>query len=299
MQQKLHQNIKYLVVNQSDELWGLYITTIGFQSISPNTQYPPKEHPSSYWFKPQTGRKLQEFQLLYITNGEGVFESSSCKSMKVSAGSIIFLFPDEWHTYKPSKSKGWDEYWIGFNGETMEKLVQNGFISKNNPVINIGFNEQIVALFKQGIEVCSFQKTAYQQMLAGITGNLISYIFYIEKNNLFRDKEAVMLIEKARMLMREESELNSSPQLIAKKLNLSYSWFRRIFKQYTGLSPAQYMMEIKIQKSKEMLNSSTMSIKEIAYTLNFQNVSYFVTFFKSRTGIPPGDYRNKAQGKPE
>lgn len=299
MQQRQNQNIRYLVVNQEDESWGLYITTIGFQSIAPHTQYPPKEHPSSYWFKPQNGRMLQEFQLLYITSGEGVFESSSCKSIKVPAGSILFLFPGEWHTYHPSSSKGWDEYWIGFNGDVIKKLVSNGFISKNNPLINIGFNEQIIALFKQGIEVSSFQKTAYQQMLAGITVNLISYIHYIEKNNAFRDKETVMLIEKARMMMREHQEDHASPQMIAKKLNLSYSWFRRIFKQYTGLSPAQYLLEIKIQKSKEMLNSSSMTIKEIAYALNFQNVSYFVTFFKTRTGIPPSDYRSKAHGETE
>ena len=285
-----------MVVNPSDELWGLYITTLGFQSIKPNASYPPKEHPSSYWFKPQHGRKLQEFQLLYITKGEGVFESASCKPMKVVAGSIILLFPEEWHTYNPSKTKGWDEYWIGFNGEFIEKLIHHEFITKCNPVINVGFNEQIISLFKQGMEVSAFQKTAYQQLLAGITSNLISHIFYVEKNNAFRDKEVVVLIEKARMMMREDSEQAYSPQFIAKSLNFSYSWFRRIFKQYTGLSPAQYMMELKIQKSKELLNSSTMTIKEIAYKLNFLNVSYFVTFFKSKTGMSPSTYRSKAHG---
>jgi AraC-like DNA-binding protein len=297
MQQDKNQDLKYLVVNPYDELWGLYITTIGFQSIKPQASYPPKEHPSTYWFRPQTGRRLNEYQLLYITDGEGDFESASCKPVKVSAGSVILLFPEEWHTYRPSKAMGWDEYWLGFNGNFIEDLIRNNFISRKNPVINIGFNEQVISLFKNGIEVATFQKTAYQQMLAGITSHLISYIFYIGKNNAFRDKEAVILIEKARMIMREGAEEDASPEKIAKKLNLSYSWFRRIFKQYTGLSPAQYMMEIKIQKSKEMLNSTTMTIKEIAYELDFSNVSYFVTFFKSKTGMPPGDYRDMVQGK--
>ncbi|MEY3437404.1 MAG: hypothetical protein RL335_1860 [Bacteroidota bacterium] len=289
-----NQNIKYLVTNTSDELWGLYITTIGFQSIQANTKYPPKTHPSSYWFSPDTGRRLNEFQILYITNGEGIFESSNCKPVKVEAGSLIILFPNEWHTYKPIKQKGWEEYWIGCKGIFMENLIQEQFISKQDPVINIGLNEQVIGLFKQGIEIASFQKTAYQQMLAGITFHLVSYIFYINKNNAFRDKEAIQLIERARVLMREHPEGYGSPQTIAKKLNISYSWFRRIFKHYTGLSPAQYMLEIKIQKSKELLNSSSLSIKEIAFTLNFLNVSYFVTFFKTKTGMRPGDYRKQA-----
>lgn len=289
-----NQNLKYLVANSSDELWGLYITTIGFQSIQPNAKYPPKTHPSSYWFSPDTGRRLNEYQFIYITSGEGIFESSSCKPIQVEAGSIILVFPDEWHTYKPLKDKGWDEYWVGCKGGVIENLVQNQFITKYDPIIKIGLNEQIVGLFKHGMEIATYQKTAYQQILAGIISHLFSLVYYIQKNNAFRDKEAIQLIEKARVIMREHPEGYGSPQVIAKKLNISYSWFRRIFKHYTGLSPAQYMLEIKIQKSKELLNSTTMSIKEIAFTLNFLNVSYFVTFFKSKTGIRPSEYRKQA-----
>lgn len=291
-----NQNVNYLVVNPLDELWGLYANSIGSQTIQPNTQYPPKGHPSAYWFKPNVGRVLQEYQLLYITKGEGNFESASCKATRITAGEIILLFPGEWHTYQPSKNKGWDEYWIGFNGNFIDNLFINNFINKKNPIIHIGFNEQIISLFKQGIEIASYQKTAYQQLLAGIISHLISNISYIEKNNAFRDKEIITLIEKARMIMRANSEENLTPQEIANSLNISYSWFRRIFKLYTGFSPSQYQMEIKIQQSKDLLNSSTMSIKEIAITLNFLSTSYFVTFFKSKTGITPSEYREMAHG---
>lgn len=296
MQQGKNQNLKYLVVNSTDELWGLYATTIGFQSLKSNNNYPPKEHPVSYWFSPNIGRVLHEFQIVYITNGEGFFESSNCKRVKITGGTMILLFPGEWHTYKPLKNKGWDEYWIGFNGNFVDQLFENNFIAKKNPVIDIGFNEQIVSLFKQGIEISTSQKTAYQQLLAGIISHLIAYTFYVEKNNSFRDKEVIILIEKARMMMRKDSEDNSTPEHIAKSLNISYSWFRRIFKQYTGFSPAQYQNEIKIQKSKELLNTSSMSIKEIAYKLNFLNASYFVTFFKSKVGISPTNYRSMVHG---
>jgi len=47
-------------------------------------------------------------------------------------GDIIFLFPGEWHSYQPSKNKGWDEYWIGFKGDFINKLFQNNFINKKN-----------------------------------------------------------------------------------------------------------------------------------------------------------------------
>jgi AraC-like DNA-binding protein len=297
MKTNKNQNLKYLIANADDDLWGLYTTTIGFQSIAPHINYPPKQHPSSYWFSPNTGRVLHEYQLVYIIKGEGVFESAHCKPVKIAAGSIMFLHPEEWHTYKPARQTGWDEYWLGFKGAAIDRLLQHNFFSQKNPVLHIGFNEQIVALFKQGIEISSFQKTAYQQLLAGITGLLLGYIFYSEKNNAFRDKEIISHIEKARMMMRDNTEKKLTPGAIAKSLNISYSWFRRIFKQYTGFSPAQYQMEIKIQKSKELLTSTTMPIKEISFDLNFESTSYFVTFFKLKTGMSPTEYRKKVHGK--
>lgn len=293
MQNNKNQNLKYLVSNPIDDLWGLYATTVGFQSSKPNSNYPPKEHPTSYWFNPKNGRFLHEYQILYILSGEGTFESSSCKSTKIIAGNIIFLFPEEWHTYKPSNKVGWDEYWIGFNGKYIDQLNTNDFISKENPIINIGFNEEITSLFKRAIEIASYQRIAFQQYLAGIITHIISKIYYTEKNKAFRDKEITILIEKARMIMRLNIEENLSPEKIATTLGISYSWFRRIFKQYTGFSPAQYQIEIKIQDAKDLLNSTSMSVKEISYKLNFISCSYFVTFFKTRAGISPTEYRKK------
>jgi len=265
MKNKRNQNVNYLTVNETDELWGLYTTTIGFQVISPNSDYPPKSHPSAYWFSPNTGRVLQEYILLYITEGEGSFESASCKLTKVVAGTILLLFPGEWHTYRPLKGKGWNEYWVGFNGSYMKQLTDNLFFSRKSPVYNVGFNEQIVALFNQGIETANYQKMAYQQVLSGITSLLLGFIFYAEKNNSFRDKAIIAQIDKARMMMREKTGDDVTPESIAKTLNIGYSWFRRVFKQYTGFSPAQYQLEIKLQKSKELLASTILPVKEIAF----------------------------------
>lgn len=296
MKHEKNQNIKYLTVNAADELWGMYTTTIGSQSISPHTDYPPKNHPPAYWFSPNRGRILHEYILLYITKGEGIFESSTCKPVRIAAGTIVLLFPGEWHNYKPANQIGWNEYWIGLNGETIDQLIKNNFFSKKSPLFNIGFSEQLISLFNQGIEIAKFQKAAYQQMLAGISSMLLAFIFYSEKNNSFEDKAIISQINKARMMMMEHTEDHIDLASIAASLNLSYSWFRRVFKQYTGFSPAQYQIEIKMQKAKELLASTSMTIKEIAFKLNFETASYFVTLFKSKNGISPVEYRNKTKG---
>lgn len=299
MAKQKNKDHKYLVANDADALWGLYVTTIGFQSIRPNINYPPKDHPSAYWFNPSVGRLLHEYQIIYVTRGEGTFQSSSVRSVRVAAGNIILLFPEEWHTFTPLRASGWDAYWIGFNGKNIDQLLSNGFFCRRQPVLDIGFSEQLCGFYEQGIEIANYEKTAFQPMLAGVTHMLLSFIYYAERNNSFRDKDIISKIDQARMMMRNNVLDSQNPEEIALQLNMSYSWFRRIFKQYTGFSPAQYQMEIRLQKAKELLTSTAMAIKEIAYELNFESFSYFVTFFKNRVGISPGEYRNKVHaGEP-
>lgn len=284
--------VKYLTVNDNDFNWGLITTTVGFQSIKPRQQYPTKEHPSSYQFYPSFGRTLQEFQLIYVTKGKGSFNSAQSELTELKEGSIFILFPDEWHTYRPSDKDGWDTYWIGFKGFAARNLLDKKFLQKKTPILKIGHNEQIIDLFQQALDISKHEMTGFQQLLSGITMHLLGLIHYIVKNDSFKDKEIIHKINKARMLMRESPTGEKHLESIAHSLNMSYSWFRKLFKQYTGISPAQYQLNIKIEKAKNMLLGTNMSIKEIAFTLEFESTNYFSIFFKNKTGETPLNYRN-------
>ena len=52
-------------------------------------------------------------------------------------------------------------------------------------------------------------------------------------------------IEQAKIIMNENVAGNVDPEELAMRLNISYSWFRRVFKEYTGYAPAKYFQELK------------------------------------------------------
>ncbi|MBL4676609.1 MAG: helix-turn-helix transcriptional regulator [Mucilaginibacter sp.] len=79
-------------------------------------------------------------------------------------------------------------------------------------------------------------------------------------------------------------------------MQVGYSWFRKAFKSYTGLSPGQYYIQLKIERAKELLNNPEIPIKQIAYDLRFDNYYYFSKMFKEKTGTAPTYYRNRALG---
>lgn len=290
-------HIKYLIASEQDISWGLTINTVGFQHIGENAPYPPQNHPLRYLFSTEKGRILEEYQLLYIVQGKGFFSSKEQKCVDIHEGQMFLLFPGEWHSYHPDKKTGWDEYWIGFNGLNMDKRVAGGFFKKQKPIYNVRIQDDIVQMYKHAIVVAKEQKTGYQQMLAGIVNLLLGYAYAYDRQSSFENLQVINQINKAKIIMAENLNTGITPEEVAARVQMSYSGFRRIFKQYTRFAPIQYMQELKINKSKELLTNTTMMVKEIAFEVGFNKTEYFYPTFKKRTGYTPDKYREFTQGK--
>lgn len=292
-QQVNKQQIFYPAISSSDQLWGLNVTTVGYQSVAPFSVYPTSDHPQSYSFKQATGRTLNEYQLVYISRGSGHFQSHSVAECKVSEGMMFMLFPDEWHTYHPELSEGWDTYWIGFCGQQVDQLITNSFLSPKAPFFHLGMNEQIVSLLLGAIDQAKNEKPGFQQFLAGTVSMLLGIIYQQKRNDDFLNDTDHWRMNKAKVLMKERSEQNIRPENIASELSMSYSWFRRMFREYTGISPAQYLCHLRVQKARELLEQTQMTVKEIATKMNFESTGYFSVYFKRNTGTSPEEFRRK------
>lgn len=298
MHTALNKQINYMVISDEDELWGMTVTTVGHQIISEGQEYPPGTHPNGYYFDPEKGRILNEYQLLYITNGNGIFTYGNDKqSCLISEGKMFFLMPGVWHSYQPLPNTGWNEYWIGFRGPIIDKITEEGFFLNRQPVFTIGLNERIVDLYYKAIEIANEERAGYQQALSGIVMHILGLMYYRDKTRDFQNEDLIRKIKKAKVIMRESLYKSITPEQIALELNISYSGFRRAFREFTGTSPLKYIIELKLNEAKRLLSTTFLSVKEIAYQLNFENPDYFPVFFKKRTGLTPLEYRNSTDVK--
>jgi AraC-like DNA-binding protein len=284
---------KYLVASNQSLRWGLTVSTVGYEEIAPGDPYPTRGHADGYYFDVEKGRELNEYQLLYITEGEGVFRSTHQREVHLKEGDLFLLFPGEWHSYHPLPDQGWKSYWIGFRGQNMDDRVAAGFLSTNKPIYHVGFSSEIVRLYKSAYDTAIAEAAYSQQLLAGIVNHLIGIMYSLERNiELNKNKGHVDMVNRARLRIREALESPLTIQQIAEELGVSYSNFRKLFKEYTGLSPATYQQDLKLQRAKELLSTTDMSIKEIAYQLNFDSPDYFSAKFKIKTGRKPSEMRN-------
>lgn len=79
---------------------------------------------------------------------------------------------------------------------------------------------------------------------------------------------------------------------MARGFGLSETSLKRKFKKATGLSPIQYLQEVRVEKAKKLLLSTGMSIQEITHAVGYENTSFFIRLFKRLTGVTPAQYRS-------
>ena len=287
------EQFKYLQTSPRDISWGLAITTVGYQHVHAGECYPLSQHPEGYNFPANKRRILNEYQLFYITRGSGYFESSSCSRTRIEAGTMFMLFPGEWHTFAPDPETGWDDHWIGFNGTFMDDKIRSGFFTFKNCVFKVGVNERITDTYHEILDIVSEGKKGYQQVASSLAISLIGRIHYEDLNHTYGETYITRIINQAKAIIKEDMASNPPLEEIAKSLNISYSFFRREFKNRCGISPGQYRLELKLAKAKELLHTGNMSIADIASALHFECLGQFSTFFKKKSGSSPLEFRKQ------
>ena len=284
---------KYLNVNEHDKKWNFYINTVGSASVGPNKDYPNnRAHPSDHILTWDKGRILNGYYIVFISRGEGVLETARTQPVTIKAGTCFFLFPGIWHRYKPNAQSGWEEYWVGFNGSFPTGLVHGAILKPENPFVEIGLNQDLLSLFHLLIKTVSTVEPGYQQIAAGITLQMLGIINAASKYRSLSITSESRLLSKAKFILQETIDSPVNLEQVVKELPMGYSKFRKLFKSTYGISPNQYHLNLRLDKAKDLLTTSNLSITEVADQTGFDSIFYFSKVFKKKTGHSPKTFRD-------
>jgi AraC-like DNA-binding protein len=291
----MNDRFKYLTHNPEDKSWGLYLTCAGSAKVEPKADYPPAGHPTGYHFSWENGRILQEYQINYITEGEGIMETRA-GSYAIREGSVILLRPGLWHRYRPLRHTGWMEHYIGFVGDIADRIIKSSEVFAETPVLHVGFQEILIHNFHDIFNLIKSEKPGYHQICSGLVIHILGQIVSIKKSENFNQSYIENAIQKACLIIRDNPSRNLNVEYLAKEINMNYSLFRKVFKKYTGLSPMQYHTSLRMKQAIYLLTNSDLSVKEISFNLGFCSVFYFSKLFKEKTGKTPSYYRRMVSG---
>ncbi|TZF84127.1 AraC family transcriptional regulator [Pedobacter sp. BS3] len=288
---------KYFTVEQLEQIaqtkpdWGVNVLNVGHNIHPRNKKYPDTNHPNPYCFDWNEGRVLNEYQLVYIASGGGVFEAEKVGSVIVDPGTVFLLYPGVWHRYKPLYDKGWEEYWVGFNGHYAEYLMRQECFDPDTPLIHMGFNTDFLNIFIRLIDTLRFEGVAFSQISSCLTIQLLGLVYAsaLLKERPHNRKE--QMINNLRYKMHENWASGLTMEELAAQHNVSYIWFRKAFKEVVGISPGQYYLNLKLEKACQMLKETVLTVSEIAFLTGFVSEYHFSRIFKKKIGFSPSKYR--------
>ena len=222
---------------------------------------------------------INDYQLLYTVSGTGCCFING-KTYNIRKNNLIYLSPNTPHEYH-STSK-WETLYITFNGFGIDKFLKSESSVHFIPD-SFDFAEHYRKLYslRQNPDLYKESSIALYSFLLSLTEQL--------SNPKKKSQNRVHMMTRAMHYLSENNNINLSD--IADEFNISKEHFCRIFKEYTGYRPFEYVNRIKIQKAKELLKNTSYSIGEISIYAGYESHSSFTHLFKKYTGMTPAEYR--------
>ena len=98
-------------------------------------------------------------------------------------------------------------------------------------------------------------------------------------------------VQQALRLISEDVRRPLLLEEVARAVNLSTPRLRYLFKAETGMTPAQHLKSIRMEKAKGLLEGTFLNVKQIMLQVGFNDESHFVRDFHEKYGLPPTEYR--------
>ena len=290
----------YLPVSDTIMQWGLYLTGAGIASVPGGTDYPPKGRPGVYDFRWETGRTLPEFQIFFITDGHGIFESEQTGKVVIQPNSIMMLFPGIWHRYMPDKQTGWTERWVLLNGGIPLYLKEVGYLDPNKAVCKIDEPTKLISIFDRLINsihenptentiLTSLNATPLiSEVIKKTGGNVSPEVGSVDENITATDDS---LVASALDIIWTRSHHTISVDHLLSQLPTTRRTLERRFKKACGHSIHDEIMQCRLGRATRLLHETELPIKTIAYLSGFGHPERMRYAFENSFGQTPSAFR--------
>lgn len=287
---------RYFPISDRQRVWDLHVAGVG-RIVRAYRGSPDRGHPMPYYYVWETGRVLDQYGLVYITQGQGEFESASLRRTVVDAGTVLLLLPGEWHRYRTGEQVCWSYYWVHFGGGYLDRLVERRVLSPERPIFKTGLQPNLLRAYASLAERARIEPPGFQQMMCGNILEILGVALASDGGQADSERlgavvrQATVLLEQR---MAEEVDLRE----LAASLEVSYDGFRHAFKKHTGLAPHQYLLQLRIHRARELLYGTDLTVRQIAASLGFEDPYYFSRAFRKMTGRSPKRWRAESQAAP-
>ena len=216
----------------------------------------------------------------YIIEGEGRVLIGG-QWVKASAGDFYILRSSERQCYQASETNPWKKIWINYTASYVPPLmssygVESGIYRADGAK---EIFERLMALPRS--------KKDKMDIAYDISDGINEIIKLASRASAMKNDSGYALKSRIEAYVHRRFSLDE----LACELHMSKSNLIRAFKREYGVTPYEYLLELKIQTAKALLKSTGLPIKRIAEKISISDEHYFSSLFLKRVGMRPGEYR--------
>ncbi len=166
-------------------------------------------------------------------------------------------------------------YWIHFTRNNVKNILRGHGISDDKKAIYCGTSLQYTRIFKQIIHELQNCQENYEELLSMLLIKIfISLHRQIAKKHTIKNEYLESETELATQYFRDNYNTAISIEEYAASRGMSISWFIRSFKQYTNVTPMQYIISLRMTNAQMLLENTNYNVKE-----RYENPLYFSRIF--------------------
>lgn len=233
-----------------------------------------------------------DFGIQYIESGRCAFEDNG-EIRIAEAGSLLLHFPKVRQHYSFKKEDKTHLCWIHFSGvacKMLEPLRENRTV-----LIKISNTKEFNRIFHMMINTSYELKPYYKTVLRGFLLSVLGIILRDATGNTrYSGGHPSGSLEKVISYININFSTAIDLEKYAAMCFVSKSRFSHMFKEYTGLSPYRYQLNVRMERAIELLTYTSMNISECSAAVGFKDCSYFCRIFKKYTGKTPMYFRKQA-----
>lgn len=230
----------------------------------------------------------------FIKSGSGTIETNG-KKFTLSANDAYLVRPNILTIQTASPDNPWQLYFFAFNGNLAEKIIEKT-VFNNSVYVNVKNNHFHKMILDSAIQLNSSpqnQLKKYEHLFKLISFFDISNsdTFNNYNNNSKYDFSYKKDIRKICQYIQLNYPKNITIEELAKSLNISRSQLYRNFKEVTGMSVQDFIVNTRITEAKKLLSISDLSASAISQIVGYAQYTTFFRVFKHHTGLTPIEYR--------
>jgi AraC-like DNA-binding protein len=205
----------------------------------------------------------------------------------------FMIFPGQVCTYIADNEMPWEYAWVEFDGLRVKQAIESCGFSPDNPVYKARHKDLREKMFEEMLYIAQHKEMTSFHLI----GHLYLFLDYLVRSSASENissgsKLRDFYIREAIAFIEQNFQNDISVEDIASVCGLNRSYFGKIFKQATGKSPQEFLLNYRMIKATELLTLTDLSIGDISTAVGYDNQMHFSRAFKNIYGVSPRGWRN-------